>query len=380
MATFNNTTWKKYQEAVGDRIKALEETMIAKTANELSHDLTMSSEMWARKRLERTQVIAQLYRTEIRRARDEILAITEEGLRYSARVATDNMQVDDVPIMRLRASMETELTALWSRAINDYRMTVQRVALDSRGLFDAITTAIREKSDDGYVVYQGGRKVSFKSYMEMSVRTEMQNNALTNMEKSAVASGVELFIASSHSDSADDHAEYQGKYYLADGVVWRDEFARLDMHPTAKYLSDAKAAGFLTRPNCRHYVMPVTTPQAMASPNGDAMRKRLGMPNEDAERAKYKALEKQRHNERQIRKYKSRVINDEITLANITDPDTKTAAMAQLRADKAKVAEWQRVQRAHIKDSGLKRQYIREKPGVIVEDLGARLSIKRSGV
>ncbi len=353
--------------------------MIAKTANELASDMTLSSEIWARKRLERTNILARSYQAEIRRARDEILSITEDGLKYAARVATDSKTIDNVPIVRVKTWVDGELTALWSRAVNDFRATVQRVALDSRGLFEAISTAIRDKTDDGYVVYSGGRKVAYKSYMEMAVRTEMQNNALTNMEQSATANGIELFLASSHADSADDHAEYQGKYYLADDVQWRPEFERLNMHKTAKYLSDAKAAGFLTRPNCRHYVQPVTTAQALGDPKGDTMHKRLGMPSDTAERGKYKALEQQRYNERQIRRYKSRVMNDEIMFDKITDPDMKTAAMARLRADRAKVSEWQAKQRDTIKRSGLKRQYIREKPGVIVEDLGARLSIKRKG-
>jgi len=381
---FDNDDWLKTQQSVGLKSKALEELLIARTAEELASDMTASVDTWVARREAALTRMSRVYQAEIKRAAPgihaDIMAGLQETMKVSARdiinlvpdkadaVNESTTMVLEVGKANAARTLTRDMQLLYSRAINEYRAAIPRVKLDSRGLFDAITDTLRRQSDGGYVVYQGGRKMSYKSYMEMSVRTEMQNNALYNLERSASAAGVKIYKASAHGDCADDHEEYQGLYYLADGAEWLPAYENYAFHPTARYLSDAKAAGFLTRPNCRHYVMPISPEQL-----GDDIP---GLLDERVRPGKYEALQEQRKNERMIRQYKNRMSTDEIMLAKATDPVQQDILRGKLQRDRTLVRDWQRRQRETVAGSGLKRQYIRERPGVIVEDLGARRKLK----
>ena len=62
-------------------------------------------------------------------------------------------------------------------------------------LFDSIKRQTQIGIEKGYkVVYKNGREMPFKPYMEMSIRTTVQNMALDMMESSAGNLGIVLFF------------------------------------------------------------------------------------------------------------------------------------------------------------------------------------------
>jgi hypothetical protein len=378
---FNNDDWLKIQLKVAEEVKTLEEVLVSKTTQELAKDLTLPKEQWASKRLARRKAVEGIYRVEIARSARKIRQIAKEGLTETIRLSSKDVvsTIDKREIVSRVAGMSLEvgvsqinrkvgnaMQSLFTAAVSDYRATISQVQMDSRGLFETLTKAVETKSDNGFVLYEGAmqRKVSFKSYMEMSIRTEMQNNALYNLEQSAKAAGVEAFIASAHEDSADDHADYQGHYYLGDGVPWKEEYSKYNFHPKYHYLSEVKALGFLTRPNCRHYVMPVMLEQIES---GKDLHKQIGVPNEKYKPKEYEALKEQRYNERNIRKYKQRTINEEVLLEK-APLEERGVIKARIHDSKQRVKAWQERQRLLAKDSNIKRQYIREKPGIVVQN------------
>ena len=312
----------------------------------------------------------------------EINKLVVEGLQYSIKESSKDIvmtkQVEEAQkrilinsIDNTQGKISKDLNLLLTIAIKDYRSTIAEVKLDSRDLYTQIKERVTTRSDLGYTVTQSGRRWTFKSYMEMAVRTEMQNNALSNLEASAQASGVELYLASSHRDCADDHVDFQGKYYLADGAIWKPEYEKYNFHKDYKYLREVKALGFLTRPNCRHYVMPILADQL----GQRGLANELGMPKEKASKTQYKALEKQRYNERQIRKYKNRLNQKEIMLNNAPE-EFKSDIRAGIKKDKSLIRGWQSKQRNLIKSKGLTRDYARENPGIVIQDMGIRRSLK----
>ena len=377
---FSNDDWKKVQSVIAAQTQSLQSILIAKQTQELAKGLTLSKREWALQRLARLAYVQKTFQTEIARATKTIIKTAREGMATAINVSTKEVvkQIgNELPqvlknvqgvSLRIGAStvemhVQTAMQTLFQTAVQDYRATINRVSVDSRGLFQALQSAVESKSDNGYITYADGRNVSFKAYMEMSIRTDLQQNALFNLEQSAKAVGLEAFVASSHADSADDHEDFQGYYYLADNVPWKDEYQRYGFHPKYHYLSEVKALGFLTRPNCRHYVQPVTLEDILA---GKDLHKALGVLNEESKPGAYEDLKRQREIERNIRKYKDRANNAKVVMENAPKTEQAEAALRYKEA-KAKTREWQATMRNLEQKSGIRRQYRREKPGVVVQ-------------
>jgi len=383
---FNNESWSEFQRKISLKVQALQELLIAKTNLELSRDLDIPKKLWMQNRLAHTERMKRLFKSEIKRTAKEVRKIAEEGIKYSIDKSTEELieavgkpakekitRATKIPLKigleKMDQKVSGDLQMLYMSAVSDYRATIPKVELDNRGLFDIISNLTREKIENGYVVYDNGRKMTYRSYIEMSVRTEMQQNALRNLEESSEAAGIEVYIASAHADSADDHAPFQGYYYLAEGVPWKDEYDQYNFHPQYKYLKQVKDLGFLTRPNCRHYVMPVTWDQVKQK---KSMHRQLGMPNRKQNPNFYDNLQEQRRNERKIRKYKNRVNNDRLLLKNVKDDEQRAVIRGKLKKDKRLVDKWQHRQDELVDKKFLKRDRQRERPGIIVHDMGVR--------
>jgi Phage minor capsid protein 2. len=64
------------------------------------------------------------------------------------------------------------------------------------------------------VTYSNGRKVSWKSYMEMNVRTTLNQKATEYQMSVGKYNGVVFYTTQVLQDCADDHFNYQGKYSM----------------------------------------------------------------------------------------------------------------------------------------------------------------------
>ncbi|AJA50069.1 phage minor capsid protein 2 [Clostridium pasteurianum DSM 525 = ATCC 6013] len=221
-----------------------------------------------------------------------------------------------------------------------YRQTIYKthVYLQSgaTSLNQAIDMATKDFLDKGVnsIVYKDGKRVNIASYAEMALRTASQRATFLGEGKKRDEWGIHLVVVSAHANTCKLCLPWQGKI-LIDDVFSHGTKADGD-YPL---LSEAMAKGLL-HPNCRHTL-------ATYFPGITKLPK---VPKEDVINANYKAEQRQRAIEREIRRWKRRE-------AGSLDPKDEKMA-----SDKAK--ELQAKLRQHLKDNPqLRRDYSREKPG-----------------
>lgn len=258
-----------------------------------------------------------------------------------------------------------------------------RKSIETSTLFDSIKRQTQLGIENGFkVVYKNGREMPFKPYMEMSIRTTVQNMALEMMEKASSNLGIVLFLCSEHADCADDHAEYQGKVYISQD--WRSKIkdpeiaSKLDDYVARNNIqtlewAKGKPVYLTTRPNCRHFFTPITLDQAL---NLKETKESLRVTRGKYVKENYDDLIKQRYNERQIRKYRSRRDNALALLENAKSED-KVKLQLEIAHANQKMNEWRKRQRMLLASNpNLKREYRRENNARMAQDLGVMVERK----
>ena len=153
--------------------------------------------------------------------------------------------------------------------------------------------------------------------------------------------GSDLVETSAHSGARPSHAEWQGKV-----------FSRSGTHP--KYPDFKKVTGYGTGEglggwNCRHSFFPYFEGMKQVYTQAELNEINTKKYEYNGEKlTEYEATQKQRQIERNIRKWKREYIGMEAA----GQPTGEAAS---------KLARWQNVQKDFIKQTGLKRQYDREK-------------------
>lgn len=369
---FNNFSFETKQKAIGDEWQRLEEEMKIKVA-----DTVLKSNKWKTDATKKIETLTKQFTTIASRNANVINKETVEGVKQAIdlskeevlRLNIDTQVVEETSDYQLKVSLggialenAKTATALVNGVMSDYTRLVAKLKDDD--LFEQIVKYVDDFTRSPTIIYIDNKRMSFRSYAEMRVRTDLNRAALSNLEASAKAAGAGYFLASEHFDCADDHAEYQGKFYLADGVIdeWNGKYM---------YLSEAKRNGFLTRPNCRHYVTPVTKEQL-----GDVkLLDELGMRKGHYKKENYDTLVEQRRNERAIREFKMRANTAELAYNRSPDEASKKILGSEKAYYNAKVKEWQARQRKTLKGTTLKRDYRRETPGIVI-DGGVKLQKK----
>lgn len=258
-------------------------------------------------------------------------------------VSDDNFfRLNDGRVNALVSAAQGELraanTAVLRQADDVFRQTIfkSQVYLNSGAgsLNQAIDMATKDFLDKGFDVIQfaGGRRMNIASYAEMALRTSSQRAVFEGEGAKRRASGIKTVVVSAHNNCSELCLPWQGKVYIDD--VYSGGSARDGTYPL---LSSAMANG-LFHPNCRHNMSTYIPGQS-----------RLPQPVDDEEAlANFKAEQKQRYMERQVRRYKRRA-------AGSVDPANQAQA-------EAKVKEWQKRLREHVKfNEHLRRDYSREK-------------------
>lgn len=237
------------------------------------------------------------------------------------------------------------------------------------------------------IVYKDKRMVGFREYMNMNVRTTFQQSANEFQMQSAKDNGLVFYLCSSHADCANDHADYQGKMYIDENwesiVNSEEERNQIEAYLLANKIETIQsvrdnAPYLVTRPNCRHYLMPVSTEEVVMKGNTTAkLLKDKNMLKGKYDKDNYIDLQKQRHNERQIRKYK---LDYDTKLKQFENtPDTKEKEFVKKKLDKAssKIRQYQKANRELVaSNKALDRDYDRENPRILVNDLGRRYDVK----
>ena len=245
-------------------------------------------------------------------------------------------------------------------------------------LYAEVENAFKKGLNNMFMTYRNGRKVSFKAYQEMNVRTTMHQEALDYQFESAREMGVVFYLASSHGDCADDHKDYQGRLYYDES--WQSiakesqhraiaDFIRSNKLMSIQDVRDGKP--YLgTRPNCRHKFKPLTLDQVLNSSVKELLvEHKLIKGKYDS--AKYKNLQHQRLLERKVRQAKQDRDNLEIEIKNAKDVETKKQLKEKLEYKKSLVHKNQRELNHLVKGNPyLERDRRRENYKTIVQDVG----------
>ena len=216
------------------------------------------------------------------------------------------------------------------------------------------------------------------------MRTTMQHIVNEMQEEAGKDAGLIFWICSSHGDSEPIHAEFQGLIYVDE--KWEDMIDKADYDRVNNYIisNDIKTKqevenGFpylCTRPNCRHYFMPLSIEEVLGN-STDKLLKDKNMVKGEYDSQKYQDLQKQRYEERTIRKYKQRQEQNELALKKMPNGEEKDKLEKQLMRDKQLVKNHQAKVRTLVKEKPyLDRDYDRENPRIVKRDLGVRFNLK----
>ena len=282
---------------------------------------------------------------------------------------------DDVKakIKEIKKFNAEQVLTLANQSLQTFTKNVQ--VIDQLSTPDTLYEVVKKQFAKGIengikVMYRNQRMFNWKAYMEMNVRTTVHNEiSQRQMQTENI-----FFMCDSFADSAPDHAPYQGKIYYNENAKLTDEAKEyIDSHNIQSMQSVANNPPYLTtRPNCRHNFSMIPTSEVL-SMSQDSIAKKYELKHGEYKGSNYEASQKQRYNERQIRKWKLREEN-----LKKVQSETKLSQKEQINKAHAKVIAWQKEQRHLIKnnESVLKRQYDRENARVMTEDLGVRYDYK----
>lgn len=220
-------------------------------------------------------------------------------------VSEDNsfFKMNDKKLSALQETVKNDLNKAQAsvlRKMDDvYRQTIFKthVYLQSGAttVYKAIDMATKDFLNKGIdsITYSNGAKVNIASYAEMCLRTANHRATLLGEGKKRDEWGIHLVVVSAHANTCELCAPWQGK------VLIDDVFS----HPSSQYieeyskkyplLSEAIKAGLL-HPNCRHTLATYF----------EGITNLPKIPDEKEAAETYKAEQRQREMEREIRKYK----------------------------------------------------------------------------
>ena len=274
-------------------------------------------------------------------------------------------------LVRSAKSMQNKTLKKVSR-LERYATSAQFIPNLDKSIISQTKTGI----DKGLpVTYKNGRKVTYKAYMEMAVRTGIQQEIGNRQLEAGKNANIVFYVVNEFGDCADDHADYQGKMYYDEGFQdfpLRDEIKGLIQdHIQRNGLLSIQAVRdnepyLTTRPNCRHKMKPVAIDRVLKESVED-IKDDLGYKTKSYRPENYEATKEQRYNERNIRKYKQR----NLTYMALYKKTNNKQYLLLAQKEKRQAMLWQKRQRQHMKaNPDLFRDYERENPRVLLQDLG----------
>lgn len=293
---------------------------------------------------------------------------------------------------KLVANAEKGIKLLGNKMLSDYDKTVANVykLRNQEPLFESILKETQTGIDKAPTkIYADGKEFSFKSYMEMNVRTTVRHEANELLFNASKMNGVVFYICSHFGDSAKDHSSYQGKYYFDEdweSFGYDEETSKkissyIKSNNLLSYQSVVYQEPFLTtRPNCRHSLRPVVLTDIIEeAKSANQMLGEYKLIKDTYNDKNYIDSQKQRKNERAIRFYKTRLEEHKLQAKlNPTDPTIKNLIEKDIKL----IKKWQTKQVDLLNSNPiLKRDKRRENNKVLVQDLGAgyQLGLKIDG-
>lgn len=371
-----------------EQYEKLENTFVIKNGEELLKFLENPKE-WKRKQL----LHRNAYKKELvaeARARIELLDKMTEKVYYLANVEVDKNIVEVTADEIIIRDDDADLSKKVLKQIHD--MNVSEVAkladqsfkvhnatirlIDSLSTPDTLYETVKDYTKKGIengikVVYKNQRVVSWKSYMEMNIRTTIHQEIADRQIKVGAKVNQIFYVCDHFADSAPDHADYQDKlYYNPECDIPKEVMDFIQANGVLDMIKVQQGDPFLcTRPNCRHNLHAIPTEQAMGK-SVEEIQKDEGFHFGTYKASNYARLMEQRANERAIRKWKLEKENAQILGQKTGDKELLNKA----KKYQSKVSEYQKKQRELIAENSkvLKRDYSRENAKYIVDNLGVR--------
>lgn len=212
----------------------------------------------------------------------------------------------------------------------------------------AITNALKALGNSGItaIKYNGGATSSLYSGARRAILTSLNQTAQKVTDGAMDEYGIDLVEVNAHVGAREEHSHWQGKIYSRSG--------KNKKYPDLVAVTGYGSVTGLAGANCRHSYMPFIegaskrayddeTLEAMNSETVTYLGKDIPVD---------KALQQQRYLERQVRTWKNKeAIFKEVDLAGGAN---RTAAAAKVKTYQAQLAKF-------TKDTGLKRDYTRER-------------------
>lgn len=377
-------------DILGEEYARIENTFVIRNNQQLMKYLD-KPESWKTKQL---AARGTLKRELIMTAREKLKALNEKAekvflLTYkeidkdTIEITENEIIAKDIPsdaldqIKKIKKFNAEQILKLANQSLKSYTKTVR--IIDSLSTPDELYEAVKKQIPKGVqngikVAYKDGKEYSWKAYMEMNIRTTIHQEATQRQMSVGAKVGQIFYICDSFGDCAPDHADYQGKiYYNAEAQISEEAQAYIDSNNILSMQEVTNGEPFLTsRPNCRHNFHAIPTSQVL-NESADEILEKEGFKHGDYKGSNYEALQKQRYNERQIRKWKLAEEN-----AKRIQKETGIQNPAEINKAHRKVIGWQKRQRELISENKdvLKRQYDRENARVLVNHLGVRYDYK----
>lgn len=299
-----------------------------------------------------------------------------------------DLKVDEIKVKDLPKSAQHALKNMQdynekfikSLAVNSFKQYQRSIRLiSSSEVSDVIYNTIKKQMEYGvengikiaYRVNKPGKKhgeirhMSFKSYMEMRARTDINNEISNNQVKNGAKVGQIFYFCDAFADCAKDHQDYQGKIYYNEDTKLTPEARKYINSHNIKGMKWAMGAPvyLTTRPNCRHTFHAVNDNDILNNNKDHEDRYVYGKNKTN----NYKATEEQRKNERLIRKY--RLIRDDYKAQYKATKDKYFKNKANYYDNL--VRKWMAENKLLVDSFDfLKRDTSRESARVIVDNLG----------
>lgn len=257
-------------------------------------------------------------------------------------------------IQKTKGLFENLTSTTANTATKQFENALDRAYMQiTSGAFDynsSIRMALKELCRKGIAVveYPSGHVDYIETAVRRATITGVNQTTGVLQEQRADEMDSDLVEVTAHAGARDtgtgpaNHASWQGKIFSRSGKSKKyPDFVKITGYGTGEGLK-----GW----NCRHDFFPYI--EGVSEPGYSRKElKEMGAKNYEYNGQKineYEAAQKQRYIERQIRRWK----REEEAMKAIDMPTEES---------KAKVKEWQGIQRDFIKQTGLKRQYDREK-------------------
>jgi len=216
-------------------------------------------------------------------------------------------------------------------------------------LYQMIAQKVQSNATLGYIKTVDGKNYHWESWMERKVRTDIQQDISENLVVSGDDSGVVFYTTSCYGNCAPDHSDFQGKIYVTEN--WESTAPNDKKEAISEYIQahDIKTIQSVmngepyltTRPNCRHYFMPMPIDEVLeCSTNKDVEKLRDKYELNFAGKykpEKYEALQKQRYLERKIRSADEGVAIGKDLLSKATTKEEKIKANSIISREKEKI-------------------------------------------